>query len=112
MTMTSKHYRVPMVGSVRDWITFSGDPDDPVRPVGIMEQRDALDGDVRLQVVSLDVEQGTALVSVEADTAFHAKLDAHLIGKTPQQVAAAHGYTLLKRGRNPRPEVSLRFVGT
>ena len=110
MPKTLQTYTVPISGQVVDWATLSGDPADPVTPIGPAEFGskaafdwtqviDEEDRGMTIRLRTIDVDAGTAEVTVEAHPMYHGHLTAAIAGKTPEQVAAELG-----RGHLKRPE--------
>jgi hypothetical protein len=108
MAKTTQTYTVPLTGRMLNWETLSGDPDDPVDVIGPNEFAskasfdwtqivDKEDHGVTTRLRSLDVDAGTAEVTVEAHPMFHSHLTANLVGKTPEAIAAELGKGHLKR---------------
>ena len=108
MVKTIQVYTVPISGQVLDWATLSGDTADPVTPIGPAEFGskaafdwtqiiDEEDRGMTIRLKSIDLDAGTAEVTVEAHPMFHGHLTANLAGNTPEEVAAELGKTHLKR---------------
>jgi len=117
--MIEQVHLLPITGSVLNWETFSGDPNDPVRcigplelassfvwPVGIPEEERGIE----FRLLSIDVEVGTARVSITANPIFHAALGGRLTGRTIAQISSEFGLTHLTRPANAKkPRVGLKF---
>ncbi len=98
-------YAVPITGTVLNWETFSGDPNDPVRPV-IPE----VVGPILSRLKEINVDEGSAIVEIETTAAIHLQIQDALRGKLVAQYAKERGISHLKRPAGaPMPVVSLSF---
>ena len=112
-----RFYTVPVIGKVKDWKSFSGDPADPIRPTGLKQYGkihdfsgvDPDDRWRRISLVSVDPDSGTCEVRVHASVAFLDGFEAWRGNRSNAALAQVLGMTQLKRGNNPRPEVSLKY---
>lgn len=88
-------YTLPMIGSVLDWESFSGDPNDPIRPLGIREfaqNNEQLKEMMQaMRVQNYNIDKGTVEVEVEAEEQFHLEFAEWLEGKKPQDICAIYG---------------------
>lgn len=95
--MTTKTYYLPMVGTIINWETFSGDPNDPVRPLGarefmrsLEEDSPLLEGGVQVKAKYYNVDEGIVEVDIIANELFHAAFEEWLEEKTPQDICAMY----------------------
>lgn len=113
MAHETRGYLLPLVGTMLDWETLSGDPTDPVRPLGPHEVEATLPTSaqgIRVQLRSVDPEAGTCEVDIEASTEFHDALAVFLKNKVSEEAAQVFGRTLCRKPqRSPEPRVNLRF---
>ncbi len=119
---TTERYTVPLTGTIKDWETLEGDPDDPVTVAGPAElalkssfdwsvvPEVGADRRVETRLRSVDLDAGTAEVDVIAHDLFHAHLASRMNGgQTPEEIAAACGRSHLRRP--PRaPETPARLL--
>jgi len=102
--------RLPLRGTITDWGTFDGDPNDLIRPIGLEEFRDAWlatngqpDGSwpltipavdrgngIRLRLAWIDYENGVGEYDVTAADIVIDDLQVEMLGKTPDDIADAH----------------------
>lgn len=98
---TQRIYHLPMVGTVINWETFSGDPNDPVRPLGVREFMETLGEDSPLMAgdgmqakpIYYDISNGTVEVEIVASPEFHDAFSAWLKDKNPANICQLYGKT-------------------
>ena len=93
--VTTITYFLPLVGTVANLKTFSGDPNDPIRPLGIREfaqNNEQLKEMMQaMRVQNYNIDKGTVEVEVEAEEQFHLEFAKWLEGKKPQDICAIYG---------------------
>ena len=109
-----KEYRLPITGTILNWETFSGDPYDPVRIVGLNEfsrnymdwsDIDATERNVEVKIKRYNIDEGFALIDVFAIEDFHNQFSRWLEGKSYETICNLFNKPHLKiTENNKRPE--------
>ena len=100
-------YFFPMIGTMLDWETLSGDPNDPVGPAFPYAEATAW-GSYRVQTLGLDLDAGTVNVEVEAEEAFHGALKAWMLGRDAARILRGKP-RLMRAPGAPRTPLSPQF---
>jgi len=102
-----KNYNLPLTGKARTLSPVSGDEGDPIRPINIMprvvemvvrkvlgllpaeplpEESDVLESAFIWHLIDIDLENGLAVIELEADTVLHEILEDLLFNNTRKEL--------------------------
>lgn len=102
-----KNYTVPMIGTIVNWETFSGDPNDPVRPCMLDTFSKNRKTSVRVSLVSVDFDNGEMDVRVEAEKPVHIALE-NFLKNSPEDIILGGRSRLIIPEGETRPKVFLK----
>lgn len=102
--MPTKEYTLPLTGGMLDWTTVSGNPDNPIRPLGPLEFLNGFlwpgiisdkDRKIRVSLVEFGLDKNQATYNIEAHQVFLDAFDIWLQGKDYTTIAMELGKTQL-----------------